>query len=364
LKCAAWVLSLFVLLPACPLPAAELEVSEPGVVDVPVAASNTDENAWKPVEDARGSTRFAAVLEAWLAAHPHGPQAARGLIERAALQENLLEAGADLRRARGEGPATPWGARASLELAKLEYDQERSESALVTLEEAETWPRGEDLEPDWLYWHGQCRLVLKGFERAKVDFERLIASYPKYGRITEARLGLAECDAALARDDKALGDKALAEFEAIYRELQSPYGAQALWGAAALCQRQERIAEAKRLFTRIRTQYPASFESNAAQDRLEQLAKAPAPTPTPAAARLKPGSFYVQVGAFSKRGGALNLQKILKKRRYPVLLQVRKFGARTLYIVKVGPLKSRAVAESMAHKLETRDKLLYRINEE
>jgi outer membrane protein assembly factor BamD (BamD/ComL family) len=280
------------------------------------------------------------------------------------LQENLDEAGGYLRRAQGEAPATLWGSRASLELAKLEYDQERIESAYTILEGAETWPRSEDLEPDWLYWRGQCRLVLKGFERAKADFERLIASYPKYSRVTEAHLGLAECDAALARDDKALGDKAVAEFELLYKDLQSPYGAQALWGAASLRLRQDQVAEAKRLFTRIHTQYPASFESKAAQERLAQLAQAPPPTPVPAAAPAKAHHFYVQVGAFSKRGGALKLQKILKKRRYQVLLQTRKDGARTLYIVKVGPSKDLAAAMSSAHKLATRDKVPTRITEE
>jgi len=225
------------------------------------------------------------------------------------LQDNLVEAGAYLRRAQGEAPATLWGSRASLELAKLEYDQERTESAFTILEDAETWPRGEDLEPDWLYWHGQCRLVLKGFERAKLDFERLIASYPKYARVAEARLGLAECDAALAGDDKALADKALAGFELLYKELQSPYGAQALWGAASLRQRQGQVAEAKRLFQRIRTQYPASFESKAAQERLEQLAKAPAPAPTPVAVHAKAARLYVQVGAFTKRSGASDCRR-------------------------------------------------------
>jgi tetratricopeptide (TPR) repeat protein len=334
-------------------------MNEPGVVDVPVAAVSTDEALWKPVEDARGGSRFAAALETWLAAHPHGVQASRALLERAALQENLLEAGADLRRARSEGVASIWGARASLELAKLEYDQERAESALMALEDAETWPRSEDLEPEWLYWRGQCRLVLKGFERAKADFERLLASYPTHVRLAAARLGLAECDAALHADDKAL-----AGFELLYKDPQSPFGAQALWGAASLRLRQGQAAEAKRLFTRIRTQYPASFESKAAQDRLAELAKVPEATPVPATAPAKAGRFHVQVGAFSKRSGAVNLQKILKKRRYPVLLQARKLGARTLYIVKVGPYKDRAAAENIAHKLETRDKLPQRITEE
>jgi tetratricopeptide (TPR) repeat protein len=353
---ALWVLSLFVAWSPCFLPAAELDVNEPGVVDIPASAPSNEESAWKPVEDARGSSRFAAALETWLSAHPHGVQAARALLERAALQENLLEAGADLRRARGEGPASVWGAKASLELAKLEYAQERTESALMVLEDAETWPHGDDLEPEWLYWRGQCRLVLKGFERAKSDFERLLAGYPKHARAPEARLGLAECDAALRADDKAL-----AGFEQLYKDPQSPFGAQALWGAATLRQRQGQAVEAKRLFLRIRTQYPASFESKAAQDRLAEL---PAPTPVPVTAPARASRLYVQVGVFTRRSAAVNLQKILKSHRYPVLLQTRKQGALTRYYVRVGPYKNRPSAENIARKLETRDKLHYYITEE
>jgi TolA-binding protein len=312
------------------------------------------------VEDARGSSRFASALETWLKAHPHGPQAARALIEEAALQENLLEAGGTLRRARGEAENTPWGSQAALELAKLDYAQERTESALLTLEDAETWPRAEALEPDWLFWRGQCRLLLKGYEQAKADFERLIAGYPKYPQLDAARLGLAECDAALRADERAL-----AGFEALYKDPQNPFAAQALWGAASLRQRQGEAAESKRLFEQLRGLYPSSFEAKAAQGHLDELAKLPTPTPVPQqAAQGKAGRFRVQVGAFSKRAGALRLQRTLKARRYPVQLQARRLGARTLYIVRVGPYKTRAAAEAAAQHLEKRERLPQRITED
>ena len=108
------------------LDAADIELSEAGVVDVPAPAISNESKTWQPVEDVRGTSLFAAALDTWLIGHPHGVQAAHALFERARLQENLLEAGADLRRARGEGQATLWGTKASLELAKLEYSQERT----------------------------------------------------------------------------------------------------------------------------------------------------------------------------------------------------------------------------------------------
>jgi len=74
-----WVLTFFFALPpARQAFAAELDVTEPGVVDLPAAAPNTDDAAWKPVEDARGSSRFAVALDAWLLATPTGRRPREG----------------------------------------------------------------------------------------------------------------------------------------------------------------------------------------------------------------------------------------------------------------------------------------------
>jgi tetratricopeptide (TPR) repeat protein len=355
LRAWAWA-GLFALLGASAalVCAEETPVPEAGVVEIASAAPASDDGGWKPVEEARGSTRFAAALDGWLKVHPHGVQAARALYEQAQLQDNLLEAGATLRRARGEGPGSLWGAKASLALARLEYDQERTESALMALEDADAWPRSEDMEPDWLYWRAQCRLVQKGFERAKADFERLIAVYPKDPRIPSAILGLADCDAALKLDDKAL-----AGFAQLYQDPQNPFGAQALWGAAMLQERAQHSEEARRLLERLRQQYPASFEARAVPERLQALAQAPQPTPVPAI-KHRPAAAkraYVQVGAFSKRAGALRFEQQLKKRRYPVQVQVHKLANRTLYHVRVGPYPSLAKAQAAAKRLKTREHL-------
>jgi tetratricopeptide (TPR) repeat protein len=335
------------------LRAAEAPTAEPGVVEIPASAPANDDSAWKPVEDARGTSRFAAALDDWLKVHPHGVLAARALVEQSALQENLIEAGATLRQARGEGPNTVWGSKASLALAELEYDQERAESALMAMEDADTWPRTDDMEPEWLYWRGQCRLVLKGFERAKADFERLIAVYPKGPRLNAAILGLADCDAALKLDDKAL-----AGFAQLYKDPEEPFGAQALWGAAMIQERAQHSDEARSLLERLQQQYPASFEARAAPDRLKALAKAPAPTPVITARHAPlPVRLFVQVGVFSKRAGAIRFEQPLKKRHYPVQIQVHQLANRTLYHVKVGPYASRAKAELAARHLKSKEHL-------
>jgi len=333
------------------LPAAEAML-EPGVVEVVEPA--TEAPLWQAVEDARGSTGFAAALEAHLKAYPHGPQAARALVEQALLEDDLVKAGATLRMARGEGRNSVYGSRAAFELARLEYAQDRSESALLVLEEADTWPRPEGLEPEWLYLRAQCRLVLKGFQRARDDFQHLAAAYPKHARYQAALLGQADCDSALKDDERAWLH---------YQDLlKGPFAAQALWGQATLRQRQGRNDEARKLYQQLVARYPASFEAHAAIDKVQALAKVrPKPVPKPTAPLNR---WWVQVGAFSRKASAAKLAATLKKRRYPIKLVVRKLDDRTLYLVKVGPYTVKSKVDSAARKLETQDKLPQRIVQE
>lgn len=347
--------SLLILLPfaflAAVLPAAEA-VLEPGVVEVPAAASEAP--AWQQVEDARGGTGFAAALEAHLKAYPHGQEAARALVEQALLEDDLLKAGVTLRLARGEGNGSIHGSRAAFELARLEYAQDRVESAHGILQDADAWPRAEELDPEWLYLRAQCRLVLKGFQRARDDFQHLAAAYPKHRRAEAALLGQADCDMALKDDERA--------WEHYQALLKGPFAAQALWGQATLRQRQGRDAEALRLYRSLIKRYPASFEARAATEKAEALAKAkPRATvkPTPTVNR-----WWVQVGAFSRKESALKMAAKLKKRRYPAKVLGRKLDDRTLYLVKVGPFTVKAKADAAARKLETQDKLPQRIVQE
>lgn len=334
-----------------PLHAADAAL-EPGVVEVP--ATVPDAHPWQQVEDARGSTRFAAALEAHLKAYPHGPQAARALIEEALLEDDLVKAGATLRLARGEGSGSAYGSRAAFELARLEYAQDRAESAFNILLDADAWPRPEGLEPEWLYLRAQSRLVQKGYQRARDDFQHLAAAYPGHARYQAALLGQADCDAALKDDERAWD-----HYQAL---LKGPFAAQALWGQATLRQRQGKDDEARKLYAKLVERYPASFEARAAQDKLVALAHVkskPAAKPSPVLNR-----WWVQVGAFSRKPSADKLAAKLKKRRYPVKVQGRQVDGRSLYLVKAGPYTVKAKADAAARRLETQDKLPQRIVQE
>lgn len=343
---------LWVLLALLAQPLASAE--EPGVVEIAEAAPDQDA-AWKAVLAQKGAATWPEALEAWLKQNPHGPLASLALTEKAALLDDLGQASALLRQARSEGQGSAAGSVAALELARLEYAQEREESALAVLEEADSWPRDEALEPDWLYWKAQCRLVLKGFQRARDDFQHLAAGWPKHPRAQAALLGQAECDAALEEYARA---------EPVLQNLAQPgssYAAQALWAWAGMKARQKDSAGARQLYLRLKRDYPSSFEASGVDAKLAALpAPAPRATPKPAAAR----RWLVQVGAFSRKATAEKLVARLRKARYPVLAQARRVDGRILYLVKAGPYRSRALAAAAARKLETKEKLPQRIVEE
>lgn len=347
-----WLILLFVLSPA--LRAAEpMPTPEVGVVEVAETPPEQDE-AWNALLLQRGSADWPAQLQAWLKQNPHGRRAAQALIEEAALEDDLTKAAAALRLARGEASGTDVGSAAALELARLDYAQERTESALATLDAADDWPKSDELQPEWLYWKAQCRFVLKGFQRARDDFQQLAAGWPKHPRAQAALLGQAECDSVLKAYDRA---------EPVFKALAkpgAPFAAQALWGWAGMKVRQGDTASARQLYTRLKSEYPASFEAGSVDERLAALpTTAPIASPTPVAQH-----YAVQVGAFSHKTSADKLAAHLRQRRYPAQVQVRRLDGRTLYLVKVGPYKLRSLAQKQALRLEAKEKLPQRIIEE
>jgi cell division septation protein DedD len=83
----------------------------------------------------------------------------------------------------------------------------------------------------------------------------------------------------------------------------------------------------------------------------------PAPTPASAARESLPGGGYsVQVGAFSDSSSARGLIDSLREKGYAAYVSRGK-GDEAAWRVRVGPLRTRADAETTALQLESREKL-------
>jgi cell division septation protein DedD len=215
------------------------------------------------------------------------------------------------------------------------------------------------LEADWLYQRAQVHLGLMGFTQALASFEALLKGYPDHAQAASAALGRAECLAALRRDEEAAR-----AFEAIYQAKGAMFAAQALWGAAVQRQRQGRLPEAKALYSRLRAEYPASFEAQAAKERLEAPALAAVPTlappPKPKALQRR---FSVQVGAYSKPAYAEKHARELRAKKYKVKVEKSRAGS-GLFLVKLGSYRNREEAQGMATRYSRRERAACQIVEE
>jgi TolA-binding protein len=353
------VLLLAAALPAEPAPPA---TPEPGVVQVDAPAPGDAD--WQKVEDARGGTGLAQALQGYLAAHPHGLGASRALQEQAAAQDDLGLAASMLERARVEGAGNQAGSAAALSEARLQYDMGDPAEALRVLDASQSWPRPAADEDEWLYWRAQCRLLGKGYAGARVDLRSLLRNFPASPRAEAALAARAECDFVL---------KDFGQAEEAWQRLSGdagPFVAQALWGLALLRQRQGRMPEAQALFQRLIDRFPASFEARAAAAHLDALAAAAGktvpirPRPAPAAQLRAPARLWVQVGAYARRAAARQECARLAAHHWRAQVSARVGDGHRLYLVRLGPFRDNAQAQSTAKRLAQRERLDPRVVEE
>jgi tetratricopeptide (TPR) repeat protein len=271
----------------------------------------------------------------------------------------LTDAEGRLRQAMAAGAGNESGTAATLELARLEYADGRAAEALADLEAADAWPREGVQQPEWLYWRGQSRLALKQWTPAEHDLGQLAALWPNDPHAGAARLGAADCEAALGEDASAAVS---------YNSLAvdgGPFAAQALYGLGTLYQGQGRLAEARQAYQRLRTGYPASFEAQAVPARLAEIeVLAPLQARSQARAGGRRGRWSVQVGAYSKLRWAEALARPLRRHHFRVKVLKKNVDGRLLYLVQVGPYGSRPAAAAAAQILQSREKLPFNLVEE
>ena len=93
----------------------------------------------------------------------------------------------------------------------------------------------------------------------------------------------------------------------------------------------------------------AAPRAHKADSETAAAAKEPTTVPTK--------GWSVQVGAFEKRTGAEKLAARLRQRGYPVYIRRTDVGSKSLYRVKVGPVKSRAEAMKLRKRLERSERI-------
>lgn len=305
---------------------------------------------------------LAAEVEIPLSAGEAAEQAAKSgagqLVQQALAQDDLEKARASFVLARNQDAEGPAGARAGLELGRMDYAMQRFETALLALDQVEESQLEEPQRPELLYYRGQSRLVLKGVARARADLARLVKEWPKHALAASARLGVADCDAALGQDASAL---------AVYMSVANTPGGEgaplALWQAAALKARRQRPDEARELYQRLLREYPDSFEASAAKARLEALPAATQATPAPAA--LQAIRYSVQVGAFTKLSAAQAMVKSLKKLGFLARIEPsRRKDVYTLHLVRLGHYKTKSEANALGLKILKKARLRFMVVED
>lgn len=105
---------------------------------------------------------------------------------------------------------------------------------------------------------------------------------------------------------------------------------------------------------------PGAVASEAAEPEVAESEPAapPAEEATPAVASPPPaGSFAVQVGAFAEASAAEQLARRLRARGYPVYLAPSADADTARWRVRVGPVTTRAEAESMAGRLDREERI-------
>lgn len=105
---------------------------------------------------------------------------------------------------------------------------------------------------------------------------------------------------------------------------------------------------------------PAEVETIAVEPKEASSEAAPAeqPAPSPVVAAVAPaGGFAVQVGAFAEASAAEQLARRLRDAGHPVYIAPSAGADTARWRVRVGPLSSRAEAESVAARLEREQRL-------
>jgi TolA-binding protein len=321
------------------------------VIDLDAVPGSSAPQDWGDLEPKLAGPGAMEALDAYLSKHPHGVAASRAQLERARRIENLDEGVEAYKAAISEDPGGPWSRLATLELGKQEYALGQAEAALTLLAGISEEDLQGDARAQLMFWRAQCRLVLKGMQRAQDDFEGFLRLYPDHSLADAARLGVADCDAQLGNDEAALKG-----YQKLFQEPASSVAPQALLEAAGLLFKGGRQDEARQLLSQLASAYPDSLEAERARALLKS---SPPPVQPPLAAPPKEGAFTIQVGAYVRHIGAVALFNKLRRKGYAVSIEKRVLNDNILHMVQVGRYPSKILAQKAAMAIKAKEHLQF-----
>ncbi len=211
-----------------------------------------------------------------------------------------------------------------------------------------------DMAAEAIYWLASSKLAIGAIDSASVYFHRLLDEYRQSTLVSWAEMGLVDVHFIGEEFSLALS-QCLAFLETNANNELLPV---ALFRLAEIHQALEDIEMAKDVFQRLVGEYPDTYQGKQAQRRLTEWVK---PEEEKEETQTEEGKFCVQVGAFSKRANAQNLQTKLRSWGYKVEVVKRSGRHRSFYLVWVGRYQSREEANQEAKILEKQRSLPYHI---
>jgi TolA-binding protein len=211
-----------------------------------------------------------------------------------------------------------------------------------------------DLATESLYWLASSKLAIGAPDSARFYFHRLLDDYGESPMVPWAELGLV--DALFMAQGFSLARAQCRVF--LEAHPQSTLLPVALFRFAEIHEALGEREAAQGILRQLVDDYPDTYQGDQARRQLTEWGELIGKSEEP---EVQEGGYTVQVGAFSNRANALNLETQLRTEGYQVEV-VKKAGQhRSLYLVWVGLYGSREEALREAQLLEKQRGLPYQI---
>ena len=211
------------------------------------------------------------------------------------------------------------------------------------------------LRADALYWLASSKLAIGAADSAEVYFRRLIRDHSASSLVNWAELGL--IDALYMKQDYAAAQGLCQEF--LQNRSAGELIPMVLFRSFEIREARGDRAAAAEILRQLVNSHADTYQGKQARRQLTEWGwdgSGQPSQPQPAE-----GDYTIQVGAFSKRSNALNLQSQLQSWGYPVEMIKRAGRHRTLYLIWAGRYQDRSEALREAQKLETDRGLPYQV---